>query len=235
MKKTGIVYVLHGRKTGVATSNVETIKELYGNYQQLQRIAFLEGDEHALEDVIQELLAQATMHFVFVPVLLFPATHAREDLPNRVAATLKASTATYEILATLGSTNAISEFIIQQLKKVTLAEKRDVLLIAHGTPHFPEPQQELVAIAKKVSQATGYQVFTGNYLGEPSYQTFAKEHSDVLIVQRVFLSEGFIARKITRWFKAERGEKDLILATLQDSNYLKLAIMERLTAAGFVK
>ena len=82
----GILYVLHGRKTSIPLKLLNIVKEFSDTLDLLQAIGMLEGQQQTLESAVTLLEEQAVEKIVVVPVLLFPATHAREDIPQRMQA-----------------------------------------------------------------------------------------------------------------------------------------------------
>ncbi|MGM0213664.1 sirohydrochlorin chelatase [Enterococcus sp. AZ109] len=229
----GIVFVLHGRKNRLSTTNMSLIEKLAPRLIGPYEIGLLEGEQQTLEAAIHALLSKQVEEIVFLPILLFPATHAKEDLPQRAAALLK-DKLPYRILETLGTTQAVSTFLIQQVKQANLAT-REILLIAHGTPHYEVPYQQLCEVAEKVSVATNQKVYPAHYHGEHLYQDILAQHPEPLLIQRLFLTEGYLAKKITDEIQTLRGTIDELLPTLQDQPALEEAILERLGAASCIQ
>ncbi len=221
----GIIFVLHGRKNKLSTTNMALIEQVASQLTCSYEIGLLEGEQQTLEDAMHSLLAKQLEEIVFLPILLFPATHAKEDLPKRADEVL-AGQLPYRILDTLGTTQAVSDYLIQQVEQAEL--KGDVLLIAHGTPHYEAPYQQLCQVAQRVAAATGRAVHPAHYHGEHLYQDILTQQPEPLIVQRLFLAEGYLAKKITNDIRERRGTMDEILPTLQDQPALEAAIKERL-------
>lgn len=222
----GIIFVLHGRKNKIATANLSVIEEVAKRFPYPYEIGLLEGSFQTLEEAIQSLLKQGVAKVVFLPVLLFPATHANEDLPDRAKRLLEKKLP-YQILSTLGTTKAVEDFIVEQIRSVEDPDM-EVLLIAHGTPHYPEPLQQLSQIAQSVEQQGGRRVYSAGYYGERTYQQILQEHPSPLIIQRLFLTEGYLAKKIKQELIDQRGGQDVFLPTMQNSEALAAAIAERL-------
>jgi sirohydrochlorin ferrochelatase len=80
------MYVLHGRKTSIPQKLLNIVKEFSDTLDLLQAIGMLEGQQQTLESAVTLLEEQAVEKIIVVPVLLFPATHAREDIPQRMQA-----------------------------------------------------------------------------------------------------------------------------------------------------
>ncbi|EOH97830.1 sirohydrochlorin chelatase [Enterococcus pallens] len=229
----GIVFVLHGRKNKLSTANLALIEKTAPRLTCPYKIGLLEGDHQTLEEAIDGLLAQQVEEIIFLPILLFPATHAKEDLPQRAAALLEGKLP-YRILATLGTTQAVSQYLIQQVEEAASADST-VLLIAHGTPHYEEPYLQLQQLAEEISQATGKIVYPAHYHGDHLYQEVLVQHPELLIIQRLFLTEGYLAKKIKEEVVQQRGSIDVLLPTLQDQPALAAAIIERLEEAACIQ
>jgi sirohydrochlorin ferrochelatase len=219
----GIIFVLHGRRNKLAKANLNLIETLGQQLEQPTCIGLLEGTELTIEDAIDTLLSQQVTKLTFVPVLLFPATHAKKDLPERAAKHLQAKVP-YRILKTLGTTKAVEDFLVQQAARST---KATLLLLAHGTPHDEDTYQQLAEIATKITARTGKTILPSQYIGSHSYQTILKAQAPCGILQ-LFLTEGKITNKIHQEIIEVRGKVDEFYPTLEDTPALAQAIMERL-------
>ncbi|MBO0448156.1 hypothetical protein JZO76_01265 [Enterococcus sp. MJM12] len=225
--KKGVIFVLHGRQDHIVKTNIAAIEQAARAVSVPFAIGFLEGKHQTLEDSIAKLVAKGCQEFIFLPVLLFAATHVKVELPMRAGAVLpKEAIATY--LEPLGTTHAVLRFLAEQLAAQPKLLPQSVLLIAHGTPHFLEPYAQLAEIAQKLTLISGRKVYPANYHGEHLYTAVLNQIPTPLIVQRLFLTEGFLPTKIKQDIVTKRGTKDTILPTLADSPAVVAAILERL-------
>ncbi|GCF95387.1 hypothetical protein NRIC_32780 [Enterococcus florum] len=222
----GIIFVLHGRKNKISTANLSVINKIASKLEEPYEIGLLEGEHQTLEDAVKALLNKQVEEIIFLPILLFPATHAKEELPERAEGMLQ-NKIPYQVLNTLGTTQAIKEYVIDQIEQHSAAEQ-DVLLIAHGTPHYEEPYLQLKQLANEVADATGKQVYPAHYHGEHLYQEILAKHPEPLIIQPLFLTSGYLAKKIKNEICEKRGAIDELLPTLQNQPALEEAIIERL-------
>ncbi|MBO0451243.1 sirohydrochlorin chelatase [Candidatus Enterococcus murrayae] len=222
----GIIFVLHGRKNKLSSANVSVVEKAAEHLKIPYELGLLEGMQQTLEEAIQSLLNQQVTEIVFLPVLLFPATHAKEDLPERAEKAIEKQVP-YHILPTLGTTDAVEDFLVQQIHSVE-DSRAEVLLVAHGTPRSPEPFQQLEQIAKKVERKVKRRVYPSNYYGDHSYQSVLKRHSEPMIIQRLFLTEEYLSKKIKNEIREQREVRDVLLPTMQDSEALVSAIIERI-------
>ncbi|KAF1299260.1 hypothetical protein BAU15_01030 [Enterococcus sp. JM4C] len=232
----GVIFVLHGRKGQVSTKNNAVVQSVIDELSVPGKIGLLEGDEQTLEDAMQALLSLNVQEILFVPVLLFPATHVKEDLPQRAQEFLK-DQATYRIAEPLATTDAVENFLVRSIQEAREEENSEkgnsenaqleVLVIAHGTPHYEEPNLQLKQVAKKVEARLNVPVYTANHIGEERYLDFLEEHQEGLLIQPLFLTDGFLTRKIQTNIQEARGQKDRFLPTMEESPELKEAIVER--------
>lgn len=223
---TGILYVLHGRRGKVSTANLDLLTQLQHTYPNLQRTCFLEGDIQTLEDSLLTLQEQVTQILV-VPILLFPATHVRWDLPRRIQAVARADLQlTY--LQPLATTQAIYQFLQTQLAQALQQyPQRQILLVAHGTPHFSEPGKQLQALAQQLQTSLHAPVLWAHFKGRPQLDQVLAQQTQPLIVQRLFLTEGRIAGELQNRIAAQLPDS-VFLPTLENQPALSQAIAERL-------
>lgn len=224
--KKGILFVFHGRKNKISTANLK-VAEAFKELPYPTAVGYLEGEYQKLENALHELKEQAD-EIVIVPFLLFPATHYLDDLPERVESVLGESK-TYRILSTLGKTEAVYQFLLAQGKNALKANpERKLLLVIHGSPHYTEPDDELKEIAERLEAELESPVAASSYLGKPDFKELLAEEKEPVIVQRIFLSEGYLATKIADWIKENRSQEDKLLPTLENSPALKQAVSELL-------
>lgn len=228
--KIGIMYVLHGRKTSIPQKLSNIVKEFSDTLDFPQAIGMLEGQQQTLEDAVKMLEEQAVEKIIVVPVLLFPATHAREDIPQRMQA---CAAVPFEISETLGTTKAVYDWLRDRLQEAAETHPMfPIMLVAHGTTHYPEPGEQLGRIVAALRSDLGREVFATNHLGEPHYQAISGEQP--YIVQRLFFTDGYLAKKIGFWFEKNRPQ-DVLLEQLLDAEAVHKALKERLEDAGCIR
>lgn len=228
--KIGIMYVLHGRKTSIPQKLSNIVKEFSDTLDFPQAIGMLEGQQQTLEDAVKMLEEQAVEKIIVVPVLLFPATHAREDIPQRMQA---CAAVPFEISETLGTTKAVYDWLRDRLQEAAETHPTfPIMLVAHGTTHYPEPGEQLGWIVAALKSDLGREVFATNHLGEPHYQAISGEQP--YIVQRLFFTDGYLAKKIGFWFEKNRPQ-DVLLEQLLDAEAVHKALKERLEDAECIR
>lgn len=228
--KIGILYVLHGRKTSIPQKLYNIVKGFTDTLALPQAIGMLEGQQQTLEDAVKTLEEQLVDKIIVLPVLLFPATHAREDVPERMKA---CAAVPFEICATLGTTRSVYDWLKKRLQIATaLYPTLPVMLVAHGTTHYSEPGEQLERIAAALRADLGREVFATNHLGEPHYQAISGENP--YIVQRLFFTDGYLAKRIGGWFEEKRPQ-DVLLEQLLDTEAVHAALDERLEDMGCIQ
>lgn len=222
----GFLYVLHGRRGKIPKSNIDLL-QTYMNHSQVPAIiGFLEGQQQTLEEGVQFLQSRVN-HITVIPVLLFSATHIRWDIPRRVHEAINAAIS-FSVLKPLATTKAVFNFLNQQLSSaVKKYPNRSILIVAHGTPHFPEPFEQLTNLAKQLQEAIGVPIICANHIGNHLVNDVLADTPTPLIVQRLFLTDGRLANRIKR--NVLKSQPDSIfLPTLEDQPVIIEAIKERL-------
>ncbi len=90
-QKTGILLVGHGTRSDVGTAQFLALAErIRGSAGQIVvEPAFLELRQPGIDAAVGRLLEQGIERLVTMPLLLFAAGHAKEDIPRAVAAALE--------------------------------------------------------------------------------------------------------------------------------------------------
>lgn len=226
----GVIFVLHGRKNHFSKHNISLINEIQQKLRQPSAIGMLEGEIETVEDAMTALYQKGIRRFLFVPVLLFPAMHFREDLPNKICDWQKKLTdpdaVTVEVAETLGTTPAVAAFLTDAIRKENQG-KHSTLIVVHGTTHYPEPAEQMATLVRELQQHTGADVAWGALHGEPNYVSAMSTFAGPVTIQPLFLSDGFLVNKIKETLVADNPELRF-LPTLENSSALKAAIVARL-------
>lgn len=230
--KTGLLFVLHGRTEKIAAYNLETIYSLQKETSLVSGYGFLEGNHATLEMGAAELVNQGVTKIIVLPLLLFPATHALVDLPDRLKGCLP-NNVSFEVLETIGTTETMFAGLKEKIQAAPTTGK--IMVIAHGTPHYPEPLAMLKEICHKLEVNCQRPVIWGNYVGPDNYLEVAAKEKEPLIILPFFLTVGHIVKKITAELTAAHLEGVIFLPTFQDSGTLYLALKERMEEAGCIQ
>ena len=227
---SGRVYVLHGRRDKIPQSNIRLLNDFIDSSHIPSVIAYLEGNEQTIEDGVRQLQKSAN-HLTIIPVLLFSATHVRWDIPRRTFDVLDPDVSiTY--VAPIGTTNSIYRWLFEHIAVASRQHpERTVLLVAHGTGHFPEPYQELQGIATRLQDDLGTHVIAANLIADPKIPDALANEQSPLIVQRLFLTDGRLSNRIKDKVLTIHPDS-IFLDTLENSPVITEAINERLTSIG---
>ncbi|MDT2757900.1 CbiX/SirB N-terminal domain-containing protein [Enterococcus asini] len=230
--KTALLFVLHGRTEKIAAYNLETIYSLQKETSLTSSYGFLEGNQATLEMAATDLVKQGVKKLIVIPLLLFPATHALVDLPDRLKACLP-SEVTFEVLETIGTTQTMFAGLKEKIQAAPTRGK--LMIIAHGTPHYSEPLAMLKEICHKLEVECQRPIIWGNYVGPDNYLQVAAKEREPLVVLPFFLTVGHIVKKITKELTTAHLEGVVFLPTFQDSDTLYLALKERMEEAGCIQ
>lgn len=220
--KQGIIYVVHGRPAQESKQNTECILRAGKKYNCPQKIAYLAGDVETLEDAIQEL--DDCDQLIFLPMLLYAATHYIYDLPPRV----KKMRAEKEdiILPPLAQTESYQQGIIRRVEDAYHEEPLDVVLAVHGTRHFKEPEEAQRILAQEIEQRLGCQVTIADIAGENPFRQVLS-FDEKRWIEPLFLTDGRLVHKMKDYAK-EHAPNAKWLDTLEGSQLLIDMISESL-------
>lgn len=222
----GILYVLHGRRGKISKSNIELLQTYLVQLGVPSVISFLEGQQQTLEDGVR-FLQDRVEQLTVVPVLLFSATHIRWDIPRRINAIIR-SDRSFDVLKPLATTEAVFDYLNQQLQSaVHQFPNRKILIVAHGTPHFPEPYRQLTALGDRLQTAINVPILCANHIGHHLVKKVLAEENAPLIIQRLFLTDGRLANRIKKNVLSIQPDS-IFLPTLEDQPVITAAISERL-------
>lgn len=130
MGSRAIVFLAHGSRDPLWQAPMEAIAARARSLEPLAavRLAYLELCPPAIDDVVAELVAEGVLRIAVMPLFLGMGRHAREDLPNAVAALgLRHPTVAFDLLPMLGEDPALVE----------LAARRAVEAAMSMTPTTP--------------------------------------------------------------------------------------------------
>lgn len=203
------ILVLHGmNQPGRNEVVTKKFKQLLNGTNVTYYLAFLEGATNTLKQVVELLIKEGLYNFNIIPILLFPAKHYFEDIPNTLK-DIKAHhpTLNYKIAKPLGThryiTKIIKNKITNTLKKCN--EIESVVLLAHGSSMYTEPQQALHHLAQACDE---YDVPIQTMLlyGEDNYTEqlgkVLNKYPNTLIVP-VFLWDGFLVQKTKQFIRRQ--------------------------------
>lgn len=196
----GIIYIAHGSKmpdkNQLFRDFVDHIKK--GRKETVQQLAFLEKDDENVPIITQRMIDLGVTEFLVMPMLLFPAMHAREDIPEQLDEVLKDYPhISYSIADCFGDEPAVyqvCERIVSSYKDET------VLITAHGNKRFTEPDERLTAMVEMMKKATGQNLVPAMLYGALSFEEKLKQmdKNKKIVIMPYFLFDGHLVRKIKR-------------------------------------
>lgn len=196
----GIIYIAHGSKmpdkNQLFRDFVDHIIE--SRPESVQQLAFLEKDDENVPIITQRMIDAGVTHFLVMPMLLFPAMHAVEDIPAQLHEVLKDYPhITYRIADCFGdepSVYKVCERIISEFNDET------ILITAHGNKRFTEPDERLTAMVEVMQQDSGQDLVPAMLYGNLSFEEKLKsmDKDKKIIIMPYFLFDGHLVRKIKR-------------------------------------
>jgi len=196
----GILYIAHGSKM---PDKNQLFREFVDHIiskrpETVQQLAFLEKDDENVPIITRRMIERGVTEFIVMPMLLFPAMHAREDIPVQLDAVLKEYPhITYRIADCFGDepdVYRVCERIISEFDDET------ILITAHGNKRFTEPDERLAAMVQAMRQASGQNLIPAMLYGNLSFEEQLKkmDKQDKIIIMPYFLFDGHLVRKIKR-------------------------------------
>ncbi|WP_414042763.1 sirohydrochlorin chelatase [Macrococcus animalis] len=196
----GIIYIAHGSKmpdkNQLFRDFVDYIKK--GRKETVQQLAFLEKDDENVPIITQRMIDLGVTKLLVMPMLLFPAMHAREDIPAQLEEVLKNYPhITYEIADCFGDEPAVYK-VCERI--VSCYKDEMVLITAHGNKRFTEPDERLTAMVKMMRQETGQDLIPAMLYGALSFEAQLKQidKEKKIVIMPYFLFDGHLVRKIKR-------------------------------------
>lgn len=212
----GVLYIAHGsqkkEKNEALTVFVSEVHAQVGSHIPY-RIAFLEHEEDTIDKGASSMIQQGVTQVITVPLLLFAATHALQDIPNQIA---EVKNKFPEIQFQFGDTfghrtgthSILAERIVQAIDHSGLAEAKEktaCILIAHGSKRYEKPQQQLEQIAEQLREQLQIAIFPTNIRGREPFLPIAVEVLESynhVIVLPFFMFNGHLVDEIHHQLQA---------------------------------
>lgn len=201
----GILYVLHGsKKKGKREQMEDFLFELskqvtlaFGIPPEQQELAFLEHDPRTIVQGLDNLSAKGADLILVQPILLFPASHALEDIPTSISKFKQMnSTSEVRLCHTFGRNREIIEIALKnayQMAETLQYSQYQTAFIIHGSKRFDEPLQEMQLLAQQLSPNIEVTVIYGHV----TWQSFIEKHlHEPIILVPIFLFEGHLLDRI---------------------------------------
>ena len=164
----------------------------------------MEKHPDSLPVVAERLIQQGVTRLLIVPLLLFSAMHAEEDIPQQLAP-LKERYPQLDILLTPTFAQerevlaVLAKNLTQAVEVNCLAETTPVLLVAHGSSTYGKPAELVKDIGERLSQLGQRRVVTGVLYGQKSYTDVAQQllaEEPAVLILPFFLFDGHLLDKI---------------------------------------
>lgn len=213
------ILVLHGmNRPGVNESVRENFEQLFNDAQLTYHLAFLEGDTQTLKQVVELLISKGIKHFNIIPILLFPAKHYFEDIPN-ILKDIKRNypPMNYIIAEPLGTHQTISNIVKNKIANTLIKNDKvqTVVLLAHGSSTYTEPRQAVQHLAESCD-VFGIPIQTVLLYGAGNYvehlEKILKQYPQTLIVP-LFLRDGYLVQRTKQNIRQQAFAENVTFAS----------------------
>lgn len=223
MEKNAFIYIVHGRKERQSQKNMRCIQNIQQQYPQCEHaVAYLEGESDSIEAILQQ--KQATNVYL-VPLLLYPASHYLEDLPQRLQnLQLKANV---QLLPVLAQAPSFAPLLAEKIKQEAPLSKT-CLLLTHGASRYPEVAKAQEELCDFLSQACQRPVKLASLHGAQPYQEVFAVIAEADVFP-LFLTEGRLVQTCKKAANAYPGLH--FLSTLEGSTLLEQLLTEIMEVA----
>lgn len=196
----GIIYIAHGSKmpdkNQLFRDFVDHIIE--SRAESVQQLAFLEKDDENVPIITQRMIDAGVTHFLVMPMLLFPAMHAVEDIPAQLDEVLKDYPhITYKIADCFGDEPAVYQ-VCERI--VSSYKDKTILITAHGNKRFTEPDERLITMVDNMKKETQQNLVPAMLYGALNFRQQLRmiDKSQSIVLMPYFLFDGHLVRKIKR-------------------------------------
>lgn len=150
-----VIFVVHGMRKGQLNETLtQFVAQLFESEQLDYEIAFLESDTANLPTVIENQVELGATELILVPLLLFSASHYYEDIVNGLEDWRQIyPQTTFQLAEPLGTHPKMKAWVADQIERYLndISEDAVVVVLAHGSARFNEPDHALEAIANQLS------------------------------------------------------------------------------------
>lgn len=194
----GIIYIAHGSKMPDKNQRFRAFVDhiISKRPETVQQLAFLEKDDENVPIVTRYMLELGVTEFLVMPMLLFPAMHAREDIPAQLDEVLKDYPhITYRIADCFGDEPSVYKVCDRIISEF---DDEIILITAHGNKRFAEPDERLIAMVNTMQQTSEQNLVPAMLYGALSFEEKLKsmDKTKKIIIMPYFLFDGHLVRKI---------------------------------------
>lgn len=236
-----VIFVVHGMRKGQLNETLtQFVAQLFETEQIDYEIAFLESETASLPTVIEDQVNQGATALFLVPLLLFSASHYYEDIVESLEdwRQLYPQTA-FHLAQPLGTHLKMKNWVAAQIARYLDDTAKDtaVVVLAHGSARFNEPDIALEAIVNELSTTTR-PCYPCMVYGKLNYEKIlaelAQQWSKLLIIP-YFFYDGYLVQRTKQRIGALDLPCDVTFTTAINFHpVLKEVIVHRLEACGGV-
>lgn len=196
-----VILIVHGMRKGELNQKlIQFVDQLFEGDKLNYDIAFLESETKDLNTTLTKHIRQGADTLYLVPLLLFSASHYYED----IVVALEKWQAQYPNIAfhltkplgTHPKMETWARYRIEEMER-TSGQNVGVVLLAHGSERFNEPDLALTRIANQLSTAHET-CYPSMVYGALDFKTrllqIAQQHDSLCIVP-FFLFDGFLVQR----------------------------------------
>lgn len=197
----GIIYIAHGSKMpDKNTLFREFVNEIMKHRNEsIQRFAFLEKADENVPLIFSEMIEAGVRECIVVPMLLFPAMHAVEDIPAQLEAVI--AKYPFEIQYTIADCFGDEKEVYQVANERIQSFNADhIMIVAHGNKRFLEPDERLTKAVMLMQKDTHQHLIPAMLYGALSFEQklSALSPKESVVIMPYFLFDGHLVRKIKR-------------------------------------
>ncbi|UAR97283.2 sirohydrochlorin chelatase [Staphylococcus pseudintermedius] len=234
-----VIFVVHGMRKGQLNETLtQFVAQLFEAEQMDYAMAFLESETASLPTVIEDQVTQGVTELYLVPLLLFSASHYYEDIADSLEGWRQLyPQTTFYLAQPLGTHPKMKNWVASQIARYLDETVKDtaVVVLAHGSARFNEPDIALETIANQLSTATR-PCYPCMVYGKLNYEKILAELAQQwpkLLIIPYFFYDGYLVRRTKQRIGALDLPCDVTFTTAINFHpVLKEVILNRLEACG---
>jgi sirohydrochlorin ferrochelatase len=228
-----VVYIGHGSR--LAEGNTQFITFIESIMKELsykkQVVSFLEIAFPTIDETVEKVVSEGARRILIVPVLLFAATHHKQDIPKALEAIQNRHPhVTFVMTEPFGVHPNMVKLVVKRVEEVLTERDAAVLLVGRGSSD-PEPIGKLQKIgqaAERMLKMPVYEAFLT--AGVPSMDialaNLQNEYKKIYVMPYLLFT-GLLLKKIERYIAS--CEQEIILCqNLEFDELMKQTLIERI-------
>ncbi|MEJ7541465.1 sirohydrochlorin chelatase [Staphylococcus intermedius] len=234
-----VIFVVHGMRKGQLNQTLtQFVAQLFEAEQMDYETAFLESETASLPTVIEDQVNQGATELLLVPLLLFSASHYYEDIVDSLEDWRRMYPQTvFHLAQPLGTHPKMKNWVAAQIASDLDDTVQDtaVVVIAHGSARFSEPDVALENIANELSTASRpcYPCMVYGKLNYEKVLTELAQKWPKLLIIPYFFYDGYLVQRTKQRIGALNLPCDITFTTAINFHpVLKEVIVQRLETCG---